>query len=894
MKRTVAWLLMCLGGGCGFTEARHSSEASPPQRVLAEQSRVPPVLVRDLNLRGAGSTPSSFVDHNGFVYFGAGGPRGPALYRTQGVPGDVRLVKSFPQATGRPAPLASYRTPLGNRDGVLVLKVPLPGVGSELWVSDGTDLGTVLLKELNPGVLSGDPLAVGVARGLLFFTAMRGGDRVLWQTDGTATGTQLVTHHPVGREQVIFRDQVVFVSGPGNDTELWISNGSPGGTRRLKDLHPAGSASPGGLAVAGDTLFFFANDGAHGVELWKTDGTEAGTALVKDVKPGSGSATPSFGIDQRIAARGGEVFFAADDGVHGLELWKTDGTEPGTVLVKDALPGSAGSSPLRPRASGDKVFFLARLPTTGYEPWVSDGTAAGTDLLRDIRPGEAQPELLPFHPYGQGVVFVSDDGVHGRELWSSNGTPKGTSMVTELFSGPGATLEQGQLWLTGGRIYFSAATDLGGGEPALSDGTAAGTRVIQDLNSATESSAPSGFAASGSQLFFSADDGKTGRELYVTDGTDSGTQRLTDVDPGPRDGVRGLPIALGGSVFFPGHTPREGTELWVTHGKSLSTSLVRDINPTPGQGGLDSLPQTGFGAALGGSLYFAANDGQAGLELWRSDGTPRGTYRVTDVFPGPASGVLLTPPPFTFGEALYFTGQTGPARCALYRITEKEDVPVRLTPEGVYATRWAVYQGKLFFLGSGVMGGPPVPSGLWSTEGTLESTQHRVSGSFRDLVVVGSELVLVGDGAMFASNGTQAGTRLFALTSPGAFSQPVSFGGKLAFVGGNGALGFGLWSSELTRAGTRRLTTAEPAQSSPLMQVGDRLYFANAEGKYGNELWQSDLSVEGTTLALDINPGPQGSNPQGLFPLDAQRTLMVADDGTHGAELWLIPGGGTP
>jgi ELWxxDGT repeat protein len=90
------------------------------------------------------------------------------------------------------------------------------------------------------------------------------------------------------------------------------------------------------LTAEGNRLFFTATDGVHGRELWRSDGTGAGTALVYDATPGPNGSGPSDLTDV-----GGKVFFTAHDGVHGRELWKSDGTRTGTMLVKDinAQPG---------------------------------------------------------------------------------------------------------------------------------------------------------------------------------------------------------------------------------------------------------------------------------------------------------------------------------------------------------------------------------------------------------------------------------------------------------------------------------------------------------------------------------------------------------------------------
>ena len=94
-------------------------------------------------------------------------------------------------------------------------------------------------------------------------------------------------------------------------------------------------SSPQDLLTIGNTTYFTADDGIHGRELWKTDGTAAGTMIVKDINPGKDDSNPTY-----LTELNGQLYFAADDGTDGNELWKSDGTESGTVMVEDLFPGT--------------------------------------------------------------------------------------------------------------------------------------------------------------------------------------------------------------------------------------------------------------------------------------------------------------------------------------------------------------------------------------------------------------------------------------------------------------------------------------------------------------------------------------------------------------------------
>ncbi len=187
--------------------------------------------------------------------------------------------------------------------------------------------------------------------------------------------------------------------------------------------------SPISLTAVGDTLYFYADDGISGRELWKSDGTEAGTVLVKDINPGSGGSSP---IPRKQSnSRRRHLVTSPPTTASRHELWKSDGTEEGTVLVKDINSGSGTSSPRFLTAVGDTLYFSADEGVNGFELWRSDGTVAGTVLVQDINPsGNSFPRSLT--AVGDMLYFSADDGVNDRELWKSDGTEAGTVLLQDI------------------------------------------------------------------------------------------------------------------------------------------------------------------------------------------------------------------------------------------------------------------------------------------------------------------------------------------------------------------------------------------------------------------------------------------------------------------------------
>lgn len=474
------WLnKLCRFPTSGSATARRSAvQAKPHARRLSvellEDRTVPSggtaadtVLVKDIVAGSGSSAPGNLADVNGTLLFAAiDGSGGSGLWKSNGTEAGTALVADVEvdspfTVVGGSAYFAGHSAS-----------------GGGLFRTDGTAAGTYSISE---GKLS-DAVSLTNVNGTLYFDAVDPlGVPGLWKSDGTAAGTVLVKERIGAYDLTDFNGTLFFGSASG----LWKSDGTTIGTVLVKNI-----SGPDNLTSVNGTLFFAAYDEKNGRELWKSDGTAQGTKLVKNIWPGTtrvdyydtghGIAEPNSSNPRNFTNVNGTLFFTANDGTHGEEVWKSDGKSSGTVLVKDIniYPGDPSWTVGGLTNVNGTLYFVAYDGMTNGL-WKSDGTAAGTVLVKGI-------SVWGFlTPAGSTLFFSANDGVNGFELWKS-------------------------------------------------DGTAAGTVLVKDINPGSASSAPASLTVSGGHLFFTADDGMHGRELW--------DPPVVSLDVGPNVNTSRLPF----------------------------------------------------------------------------------------------------------------------------------------------------------------------------------------------------------------------------------------------------------------------------------------------------------------------------------------------------------------
>jgi ELWxxDGT repeat protein len=474
------------------------------------------------------------------------------------------------------------------------------------------------------------------------------------------------------------------------------------------------------------------------------------------------------------------------------------------------------------------------------------------------------------------TVYFSALSKGYRGLWKSDGTAAGTVLVKEINST--------ELTNLNGTLFFVATDGITGNELWKSDGTAAGTVLVKAINAGQLTNL-------NGTLFFVATDGATGYELWKSDGTAAGTVLVKDILDGQPSSYPSNLTNVNGTLFFIAQTADEGRQLWKSNGTAAGTQQVT-IQRNRGPHFFNHITRSHFFTNVNGTLFFSTfkYGDEYSPQLWKSNGTLAGTTMLKEVLSN-VLFVYLT----NVNGTLFFRGQSQlwKSNGTVAGTSVVKDIP---------ASQLLNRNGKLFFL---VADG--ANSGLWQSDGTDSGTTpvKSIGTPYTDplgsLISVNGTLFLTTRSQLWKSDGTPAGTtlifsatNLFDVGSTGHVEpQLTNANGRLFFVG-RGSAGDELWKSDGTTVSTGIVRDIEGPQEQGvhprnLTPFKGKLIFTTSDGTGGVGLWQSDSTPAGTTqikaAASDTFGYDLMAVEQTLFMIRNQQELWKSDGTPTGTTL---------
>lgn len=554
--------------------------------------------------------------------------------------------------------------------------------GTELYKYN-VNKGIKLVRDITPGA-AGSDFSTESLRSLnnnIYFSLPDSDYKnfSFWKSGGYEGNTRSIKSLPgnINPYSYYATDSLLYFSlNYSNNNEPWTSDGTASGTKILKDINPAAGSGSGYFTAANNNnVFFSAYSDEIGQELWMTKGTTASTKLVKDMNTTAitGSAVSRYSFSG-MALDSNTLIFSAYTTQYGSELWKTDGTDAGTVLVADVNPGEHSSNPYLYEVKNGKSYFTAYdEPKDSDAIYVTDGTATGTKkiaigkgYIRNIRAADNGNIF-----YATGEYEYSDNYTY-YSLWKTDST--GVSLRLSWNIDPDFNITNNTCFFTQfGYLYHS-------GEPYISDGTVHGTHILVDMNTAFNSPGPGSYTPFKDKTLF-----RTSLGLYKSDGNKRSTLQLSSVIPqlyyadtfptfqgkiyfvgydttyrnyglySTNGTVAGTVVVNYGLSYSPNNPSRfavgdsvlyfntNNSQLWkVTGTKPATASQIKNIDKNTTYPYITNL------SATGNTAYFLY-----GGELWKSNGTPGGTKKIDNTV---LFGLAYTDNLTAVGNKLFFTG----------------------------------------------------------------------------------------------------------------------------------------------------------------------------------------------------------------------------------------------
>ena len=511
---------------------------------------------------------STFRVLDGRLLLGATSHQGEEqLWETDGTAGGTRVLSDG--TPDRPFRVLGAPVPLGGKLLVVAERIP---VGQQLWsLAGGHATPLTSVRHLAAGVFPSAAYSLGER--ILFAGYTANG----WQSvaeDGPAETLPIDPTYcetlfgvcPVRPVEV--GPRLLFpVSFPEVGLGFTDGTATGSGVIPLESFNEESLSTPPIIALGhllghlGDEALALTEIGG----LWISDGSASGTRLITRIPAELAYRIEAVGPPVSLGAQTllfRSVWRSDDPDVPKLEVWRTDGTAAGTLLLATAPFLGAYSPALNPVVLKGRLFFRF-----GGKLWMSDGSAVGTQPL---------PSQLPGSTFGLAggtetlyAASIENDG-GPQTVWAIDPTTDPTIdpttdptalAVTQLgrFTSIKSNVDYTFGNVLGNTLIFETADEQWVYQQWLTEGTPTSTRPVPDRRVRSRAR---DFVTAGDRRYFTSCDLRHGCELWSTDRLGEGARLVADLWPGPRGSDPQILAVSGGAIWFAATEPSVGNELW--------------------------------------------------------------------------------------------------------------------------------------------------------------------------------------------------------------------------------------------------------------------------------------------------------------------------------------------
>ncbi|MBI1184680.1 T9SS type A sorting domain-containing protein [bacterium] len=774
-----------------------------------------------------------------------------------------------------------------------------PQLGTELYVTDGTPAGTHLLKELNPGA-GGFQLGQCITYGgYLWFEAYLNGKASIWYTDGTEAGTKkyfenwdnhsidfyafngwLFYQSQISKDSFYVRrvdstfakDHIVaryahsyqYAKSNFVSTDNYLYYGFNDQIYRLdKQFNSPTKYFERSTTSVGDIPYLYEY---NNIIFWYMRNSSSKTDVYAGKEdPGYEKIVYThygYPYFSKTGGTGDYFFYALGDG----DIYRFNTTNFNHELVKSSVEPYVTQRTTTFALYKGEVYFEGLASGNDYELWKTGTDNSKTVKVMNIA-NDTSSHPTAFTVVNKQLFFSAYTRTAGRELWVTNGNSASTKLSLDFMPGAKSSNMALQSVAFKDKLLTAAYNDTYGMEVWLTDGTEAGTELLLDVNKAVDygNQQVSTFMPAGDYLYLFANDSINGAELWRTDGSSEGTIFLDNINPGFLPSAMSEYITYRNELYGTAVSFAEGIELYASDGTPKGSFFV-----TPSNIFSSSAPRNYV--TKGEYLYFIANQGFLGtVAIMRSNGTKAGTKPYLANGSDVKSVDNLT----RIGNRMVVSVGTDKGHTAYFVDTDKD----QLTPISSQLAQYPhtffkgddtllVYQSYdlsgttgLHYVRHGKENWKLLPTGL---------DQYKKS----DTMLLTPKLLYL---LHYDAKGNQRVASLTVHDKKPAVDglQPAdeytkvqaiaALGNKVVFSAMHPSLGQELYITDGTNNGTVLLSDINPgaASSAPddFFVYKDQLIFSATTADKGREVWITDGTTSGTHLLYDIYEGSGSSNP---------------------------------